>query len=123
MSLGLKNIRDVWKFDRLITIQWLMKILLELYNFKDEDLRCVLKRFYLFGGATWDEIEKNPEQAAIVLFAFMRLLARNDAMLEGMIESFINGNAFDAYEKAEKFFEYLKKVYGESMFFQSVHIS
>lgn len=123
MSLSMKSITDVWKFDRLITIQWLMKILWELYDFKDKDLQHVLKRVCLFGGAAWDEIEKNPEQAVIVLFAFMRLLARGDAMLEGMIESFINGNVFDAYERAEKFFEYLKKIYGESMFFQSVHIS
>lgn len=122
MSLSVETIGDVWKFDRLITIEWLMKILWELYDFKDKDLQLAIKRCYVLESATWKEVEKHPVQVVSVLMAFMRLLAERDFMLEEMIEAYVDHGIRDAFEKAEDYFEDLKRIYGESMFFQSLSL-
>lgn len=122
MSLSVKTIGDVWKFDRLITIEWLMKILWELYDFQDKNLQLVIKRCYVLESATWKEIEKHPVQAVSVLIAFMNLLAERDSMLEEMVEAYVNHNIWDAFKIADDYLEDLNRIYGKSKFFQSVSL-
>lgn len=122
MSLVTNSVRDVRRFDRLITIEWIMKILWEIYDFDDRNLRTVIKRCEVLEATEWEEVERNPVQAASILMAVIKLLAKNDPMLEEMIDTYIGCGIWDAFAKADQYFEHLNKAYGKSEFFQEVSL-
>lgn len=122
MSLGLNPRIEFSRFDRLITIEWLMKILWELYDFNNRDLQLTIKRCSVLGDATWDEVEKHPAQVVCVLMAFMKLLAKRDSMLEEIVEIYVNNNIYEAFGKADKYFESLNEIYGKNDFIRGVDL-
>lgn len=122
MSLISRPVMDARRFDRLITIEWLMKILWELYGFEDRRLQAVTKRCEVLESMEWEEVKKNPVQAVSVLMAVMKLLAKNDPMFGEMVDTYISCGIWDAFVKADPYFEYLNRVYGKSVFLQEVNL-
>lgn len=116
-----KVLLDIWCFQRLITMQMVMETLTKLYESNRTDLQRAIKKNYILGFNEWEEIEKKPAQTVTVLMAFIRYLARNDSMLEEMVQDFVsNGNLADMW-KADMYMESLKKKYGRSVFVRSIN--
>ena len=122
MSLGRNPRIEFRRFNRLITIEWLMKILWELYDFNDRNLQLTIKRCSVLGDVTWDEVKKHPAQVVCVLMAFMKLLAKRDSVLEEIVEIYVNNNIYEAFGKADKYFERLKKISENNDFIRGVDL-
>lgn len=117
---GLSEHAEKQFLDKLITVEWMMKILWETFDYNDERLKAAIEKYYLFDSSTWRDIEKNPAQAVTVIMAFLRVFTRDDKLLTEMVDTFTKEGTRSAFRKADPYFKSLKQRHGDLVWLDGI---